>query len=363
MDENNLEETETQVPEQFPTNPRVGTAKSHHEATASMPGGDKYTDFTKWRRRILGIVGVLILVYICYMIAAKINVGSMLIAPNGPSVEVATADLQKAAPPDYNELKYLSNTTGENPTVDNVKVGRVVSGSDGSSYQCEATGFVTFSNSSITSTSKYRIEYTYNGLLNSWSASKTEIEYSNYSPNGAPDEAKIDEDALALLSAYDEDAGTEMADASISSSASLSAEGGEMQVTFTKAGAGKYGANLTKTMYLRIKWSDVSGWVAAVERVRTENADLDSSVTEKASTAAQSASLELTVNNGDYVSLTGTVSGNTLTTSTTAYTIGGQTITTSTVTLSGNYSGYEGSTVTMTGNIYASGNSVSLTVQ
>lgn len=329
-----------------PTNPRVDKAKSHHKATASLPGGDKYTSITKWRRRILAVLGILALIYICYTIALTMNFGGSLLAPDGPSQSTVEADFKKVSPPAYDSLKYLKETTASNPDVKNVKIGRVVTstGEGSSGYICDASAEVTFSNESITSTSKMRIKYTYNSLLHSWSAGQSEIESSNYHPNSGPDADKIEEDAMTLLEEYDADSAAKMEGASTSREGELGDDGGELTIIFTKPGAGANGGNLVKTMKVRVGWSEVSGWVASVTWLGTTGETLSDDVIKKEK-EAQETTMQLAVSSGAYVQLTGNISGNTLTTNAvTRYTIDGIDYVTNQIALTGNTSSLAGQT-------------------
>ena len=361
------------------TNPRIEPPKSHHKAKSQLPGGEKYTAFTKWRRRILGIFGIAVLVWFCYSLAVNMNVGGLVQPPSGPSEAQAQNAFKKATAPGYDTMKYLSDTTSGTPTVENVEVGRVVTntGEVSVGYSCEATADVKFSNASLNSTSKMRVKFSYNSLLHTWEAGEFSTERSNYRPNSGPDLNKIQNDAFNLLNSYDSDAATKMKNATITRDGSIPKEGGTVTITFTKEGAGTttnnyYGwtttTDLVKTMDVRVEWSEISGWVASVTWLKTEGEGLEddsSTDTDTSSTTKETATEELSCSSGSYVRLSGDVSGTTLTTSdTTKYTIDGEEVTTKEVTLTGNTSIITGqSSVTVAGYISIENGKVTLNVQ
>ena len=371
------------------TNPNVVPATSHHLAKANLPGGDRYTAFTKWRRRILGIIVAVFLVYVGYLIAVNMNAGGLVQAPAGPQATQVETDFQKSAKPNYDSMKYISDTSAGTPAVENIEVGRVVtnSGEVQVGYSCEATADVKFSNTSINSTQKMRMKYAYNSLLKTWEAGEITVEQSNYRPNSGPDMQKIQDDAINLLTAYDETIAATMSGASSEREGDISKEGGEMTLTLTKKGAGSDGADLVKVMTTKVEWNELSGWVASIARVQTQGAGIASEEekkkqeeeekkkqeeeekkkqeeeAKKKQEASTQATMELTCNSGAFVQLTGTISGTTLTTEMTKYTIGGVEVTTATVTLTGDTSAVSGMrAATVNGYISASGGQVSLQI-
>lgn len=278
-----------------PENPLIDKAKSHHPATASLPGGDKYTKGRVWAKRIFAGAIVIAFIYFAIQFITIFNVGGIIEAPDGPDVERVTTDFQnKATAPNYDGLKYISETTADTPTaVENVQVGRVVSATgEGASYACECTADVSFANASVSSTSKMRIRYTYNALLSSWNAGEVQIESSNYNPNGAPDLDKIQDDIMAIIAEYDEDSASALEGCDIWREGELGADGGEVTFYASKAGAGSavnsstttYNSkhsqtngyyDLIKTMKVRVKWNELEGWQARIVWMGTEGeADL-----------------------------------------------------------------------------------------
>jgi hypothetical protein len=338
------------------TNSRINPPKSHHKAISLLPGGDKYTALTKWRRRIFGAFAIVVLAWFCYNMAINMNVGGLVQAPEGPTESQVQTAFKKATAPGYDKMKYLSDTTSGTPTVENVEVGKVVTntGEVSVGYSCEATADVKFSNASLNSTSKMRVKFSYNSLLHTWEAGEISTERSNYRPNSGPDLGKVQSDAINLLNSYDSDAATKMKDATITREGSISKDGGTVTIIFTKEGAGTttynyyYGysttTDLVKTMDVRVEWSEISGWVASVTWLRTEGEGLeDTTSTDESnstsSTSNETATKELSCSSGSYVRLSGTVSGTTLTTTeSTKYTIDGEEITTKEITLTGNTS-------------------------
>ena len=337
------------------TNPNVVPARSHHAANAHLPGGEKYTAFTKWRRRVLAVILAVLLAYAAYVIVVNMNANGLVQAPSGPENSQITTDFQKKAKPEYDTMKYISDTSTGTPDVENIDVGRVVTtaGDVSVGYACEATADVKFSNSSINSTSKMRMKYAYNSLLHTWEAGEISIEQSNYRPNSGPDMQKIQDDAINLLSAYDENIASTMSGAKSTREGDISKDGGEVTLTLTKKGAGENGVDLVKTMTTRVEWSEISGWVASVARVTTEGAGVETEEERKAkeeeekkkleaenqntntANTSTEATMELSCENGSLVQLSGTISGTTLTTETTKYVIDGTEITTNTVTITG----------------------------
>ncbi len=361
------------------TNSRIDPPKSHHKAKSMLPGGEKYTAFTKWRRRIFGVFGIAVLVWFCYSLAVNMNVGGLVQPPSAPSEAQAQNAFKKATAPGYDSMKYLSDTTSGTPTVENVEVGRVVTntGEVSVGYSCEATADVKFSNSSLNSTSKMRVKMSYNSLLHTWEAGEISVERSNYRPNSGPDLNKIQNDAYNLLNSYDSDAATKMKGSTVEREGQIPKEGGTVTIIFTKEGAGTttnnyYGysttTDLVKTMHVRVEWSEISGWVASVTWVKTEGEGLEddsSTETNTSSTTTETATEELACASGSYVRLSGNVSGSTLTTSaTTKYTIDSVEVTTKEVALTGNTSVFSGqSSVTVAGYISIENGKVTLDVQ
>lgn len=360
-----------------PENPQVEPAKSHHPATATLPGGDKYTRGRVWAKRILAAVVAILFVYLAIYFISTFNIGGIIEAPEPPSAEKVTSDLQAAATaPNYEELKYISETDGGSPTaVENVEVGRVVSATgEGATYACEAKADVSFENGSVGSTSKMRIKYTYNVLMNSWVPGNIEIESSNYHPNGAPNMDKIQDDIMNLMAQYDEDSATAMEGCDISRDGDVGADGGEVTFTCYKAGAGsdvnysssyayshastngKY--DLVKTLKVRVKWSETEGWKASIVWMGTQG----DYATKTSSN--QTATQQLTCTSGSTVQLTGTFSGSTLTLSqVTEFTIDGNKITTSAVTVTGNTGAIQtGTVVYVTGVISSDGTAITLSL-
>ena len=369
------------------TNPNVVPATSHHLAKSQLPGGDRYTAFTKWRRRILAIILVVILVYVGYLIAVNMNAGGIIQAPDGPQESQVQTDFQKNAKANFDTLKYISDTSSGTPAVENIEVGRVVtnSGEVQVGYSCEVTADVKFSNSSINSTSKMRMKYAYNSLMRTWESGEITTEQANYRPNSGPDMQKIQDDAINLLSAYDESVATTMSGASCTRSGDISKDGGEVTLTLTKAGAGSDGADLVKGMTTKVEWSELSGWVASVSRVTTsgvlseaeekrrkeeeeakkkeEEEKKKQEEEAKKKEEASEAVMELTCSSGTFVQLTGSVSGTTLTTEMTKYVIDGQQIVTATVNLTGNTSSVSGSSAaTVNGYISVSGGGITVNI-
>lgn len=354
LKEEKLETGKTEI-RGIQTNPNVLPATSHHAAKAHLPGGEKYTSFTKWRRRILAIIAIVFIGYLAYVIAININTGGVAQAPEGPQEAQVVTDFQKSAKPNYDALKYISDTSAGTPSVENIQVGRVVTNSSeiSVSYSVEVTADVKFTNSSINSTSKMRMKYAYNSLLHTWESGEITSEQSNYRPNSGPDMQKIQDDAINLLSAYDESSASTMSGATSSRKGDISKEGGEMTLILTKNGAGTNGTNLVKTMTTKVEWSELTGWVASVLRVTTTNATLESEeakkkedeeAKKKEEEEEQQATMELSCNSGDYVQLTGTISGTTLSTEMTRYAIDGQEVKTNSIALTGNLSAINGMT-------------------
>lgn len=364
------------------TNPNVVPATSHHPSNAHQPGGEKYTSFTKWRRRILGIILALFLVYAAYVIVINMNATGLVQAPDGPANSQVTSDFQKKAKPEYDSMKYISDTSTGTPDVENIDVGRVVTTATEVSigYACEVTADVKFSNSSINSTSKMRMKYSYNSLLRTWEAGEISVEQSNYRPNSGPDMQKVQNDAVNLLSAYDENIASTISGATATHEGYISKDGGEVSIVLTKKGAGEDGVDLVKTMTTRVEWSEISGWVASVTHVTTDGAGIESEDQKKlkeeeekkklstsnqnqTSTNSSGAAMELSCSSGSLVQLTGTISGTTLKTQSTKYVIDGTEITTDTVTITGNTDSVSGvSATSISGNISASDGQVYIDV-
>ena len=366
------------------TNPNVMPSTSHHSAKSHLPGGEKYTAFTKWRRRILAIIAVAFLAYVAYLIVINMNANGLVQSPDGPQSTQIQTDFQKSAKPQYDTMKYLSDTTAGTPSVENIEVGRVVtnSGEVQVGYSCDVTADVKFSNSSINSTSKMRMKYSYNSLMRTWEAGEISVEQSNYRPNSGPDMQKIQDDAINLLSAYDESVASTISGATTTREGDISKDGGEVTLTLTKKGAGSNGADLVKTMTTKVEWSELSGWVASVSRVQTKGVGVESEVERKKQEEEerkrleeeakkkeeeeknlQQATMELTCDSGDFVQLTGTIEGTTLTTEMTKYLIGGTQLTTNTVTLTGDTSAVSGmSAATISGYITISGDQITLKI-
>lgn len=347
------------------TNPKVNPAKSHHPSKSMLPGGEKYTSFTKWRRRILAVMALVILGYFAYLIVVNMNAGGVVQAPSGPTNTQIESDFKKIARPQYDSMKYLSDTSTGSAEVENIEVGRVVStsGEITVGYSCEVTADVKFSNTSINSTSKMRLKYTYNSVLHSWDAGDTSVEKSNYRPNSGPDMQKLKDDAINLLSGYDSSAGTEMKGATVVSSGDIPKDGGETTLTLTKKSASSNGEDSVKSMTTRVEWSEIEGWVASVTRVTstTETSTSNKETKEKDSTTTENkqATLELECTSGSLVKLTGTVSGTTLTTEMTKYVIDGTEVTTDKVVISGRTSGMDtNSTYEISGYITLNGDQV-----
>ena len=352
------------------TNSRVSPAQSHHRAKSKLPGGDKYTGFTKWRRRIFAAFFILLIGWFCYQIAINMNVGGIVQAPEGPSTAQAQGDFKKATAPGYSTMKYLSDTSSGTPTVENVEIGRVVSktGEVSVGYSCEVTADVKFSNSSINSTSKMRMKYSYNSLLHTWESGEITTEQSNYHPNSGPDLNKLQDDALNILSEYDSNAGSKMKGCSITREGEISKDGGETTFTLTKTGAGANGADLVKQMKTRVMWSEVSGWVAGATWVSTTGAgvgdDENQSTDDQETKTEEVATQELECTSGELVQLSGSISGTTLTTTNmTKYVIDGSEYKTKDVVLLGNTSSLSDSASTqITGNLSIVENKVTLII-
>ena len=354
------------------TNPNVLPAQSHHPSKSMLPGGERYTAFTKWRRRILALIALAILGYFAYLIVINMNAGGIVQAPSGPANTQVETDFKKNARPQYDSMKYLSDTSAGSAEVENIEVGRVVTTSNEITvgYSCEVTADVKFSNTSINSTSKMRMKYSYNAVLHSWDAGEISVEKSNYRPNSGPDMQKIQDDAINLLTAYDSSSGTEMNGATSSRSGDISKEGGETTLVLTKKGAGTNGADLVKSMTTRVEWSELEGWVASVTRVTASGEGLEDEAKKKEEEEKKKqeeaekkqstqATMELECSSGSLVQLTGTVNGTTLTTEMTRYVIDGTEVTTDKVVVSGDTSGMDSSsTYAINGYISLNGSQV-----
>ena len=355
------------------TNPNVLPAQSHHPSKSMLPGGERYTSFTKWRRRILALFAVVILGYFAYLIVINMNAGGVVQAPSGPSNTQVETDFKKSARPQYDSMKYLSDTSAGSAEVENIEVGRVITTSNEITvgYSCEVTADVKFSNTSINSTSKMRMKYSYNSVLHSWDAGEISVEKTNYRPNSGPDMQKIQDDAINLLTAYDSATGSEMNGATSSREGDISKDGGETTLILSKAKGASDGSDLIKKMTTRVEWSEVTGWVASVTRVVDSS---ESSLTEsekklkeqeeaKKKNENKEATQELVCNSGSLVELTGVVSGSTLTTEMTRYVIDGTELKTDTVALIGNTSAFDGSsTYIISGFVTLNGDQVEFSI-
>lgn len=343
--------------EQYKTNSLVNRSSSHHKSKEKLPGGDRYTKITKWTRRIGIVILSVIFLLLAYQIITILNVGGAISAPDAPSEAQAQKDFLLATPPKYDEMKYISDKSSGIPTVENVEVGRVTTstGQAGSVFACDATADVKFSNSSINSTSKMRLKYTYNSLLGKWEAGTFTSESTNYRPNGAPDITQIQDDAISIMSGYDENSAKSIQGCDIIHKGELTKDGGEITFICTKKGGGSEVSynysywedwmenqtngryDLVKTMKVRVKWSEVDGWVANVTWLGTVGENVpsneeDSDETEENDSEDEEVRQELSCFTGQSVELTGEFYQDLLTLDKkTRFTIDGEVIETKTV--------------------------------
>lgn len=326
------------APEEFPpANDYVTAAKSHHPATATLPGGDKYTKGRVWTKRILAILVAAAFIYLVVNVFMTFNIGGVIHTPDAPTVEQAQADFQThATAPNYDTLKYISDTSAGQPfEVSNVKVGRVVSGTgEGATFTCEATAEVKFENSSVNSTSTMRMKYSYNAILGSWSAGEVTAETNNYRPNDGPDLDKVEDDLMSIMAEYDQDSADAMDGCDIErSDDEVSKDGGEVTFTCTKPGGGsalsqssgtyQYSHSstngyfdLVKKCTVRIEWSEIEGWQARIVWMSTQG-DYETKTNTNSSTTTSTDTTTSAGTTNTYG--TGTTYGDTTTNSTTIY--------------------------------------------
>ncbi len=353
----------TSPSEPVQTNPYIGKAKSHHASVANLPGGDKYTKGRRVLKGFAGVIGIVFMVIVLITVALVLNFGSDGSLPDQPASNVAEAAFQKSTAPSLVNQKYLSDTKLSNPKVENVEIGKVVrnSGNGESGFSCEGKAVVTFSNASIEATSNMRVTMTYNSLLGSWSAGTPEIEMTNYKPTGHADTNLIQADLMNILGDYDKQSANDVQGGTITREGDLGNDGGLLTFKIEKYNTS--GTTLTKTVKVRIAWSDIDGWTANVAWLGTSG-EAEENTSDVQSDESAEATTEASYTSGETVELVGSVSGGVLTTpEVTKYVIDDVEITTSTINLSGDLSVYpDGTTGTITGTISTDGNSITLTI-
>lgn len=318
---------EIKAPSALPDeNSHISKSKSHHKSIAFLPGGDKYTTARKIFKRIFAILGVILLLAVCWSVATALNVGGVSNAPDPPSDSIAKTAFEKAEAPKYDNLKYIKDKSKGSSKVENIHVGRVVrsTSSGQGSFICETKADVTFTNSSVEAVAKMRAPLNYNSLLKSWSSGSVEFESVNYKPVAAADVDAIQKDIFEILKAYDESSATKMEGAEVTREGTLDKNGGELTFTLTKKGQG-VDANqsnstqnttngkrdLVKTLKVRVAWSDIEGWSAKVTWEGTKG-EVQEFNDDNNDNEDLEPTKQLTCTTGDYIDLSGTVSGNSL---------------------------------------------------
>ena len=386
IDTNLPEEGVSYLGEEYQVNPKVERSKSHHSSKEKLPGGSRYTKWTRLANWTRNILIVLVFAIVAFYLVSFLNIGSASSAPEGPSVEQANKDFLSATPPKYDSIKYISDKSSSTPTIEDVSIGRVTTstGEGTSVYACDATATVKFSNTSINSTSKMRLKYTYNSLLSKWEKGSFTVESTNYRPNGAPDLDQVQADALALMKEYDESSANAVKDAEVTREGEITKDGGEVTFIYTKKGGGSVVStnktnwqswmsnqtnghyDLVKKMKVRVEWSEVDGWGANVTWLATEGDNSKGETQEEQKQEEEEkeeATMTLTCSSGQYVKLDGTLNANTLTlNATTLFTIDGVEITTKTITVVRKKDTTSSGSVSLSGYISSDGSTITLTI-
>lgn len=399
----------SEIDEYMASGGTVRRAKSHHRGTSHLKGGD---DYRTWKRNLKiagGLLGAIILIFACYRIALILNVGGVSNAPDAPEASTTEGAFRTSTAPSIANLKYVSTDPLSFVSVDNIKVGRVVSKNGESGYTCSVKADVIYKNTSMQATSRVNATYNYNSVLKTWEASNTEIENTNFTPVAPADDTKIQEDLMSMISEYDNESATKIQGAEISKEGELTEEGGILTFTLTKKESGaetnseseinsssdtnntianngntindssgnntnaqnlpndnsKTKQDLVETVKIRVAWSDIDGWQANIIWLGTKGESDASQSSDKTKEEGEEteadATMELNCTSGSLVQLEGTVTENQLKTAVTKFTIDGQMVVTSTIYLSGNYTKYSGAS-NVVGTISTNGSTVTLTI-